>query len=252
MKKRKSCKTKVHEILYSNRAVLKFIYGLIILNIIALVLESFEIIRNQYGSLLLAFEVFSVFIFTLEYVGRIYVANINKPSRRKFIFSFYGIVDLLAIIPFYLPFIFNFDLRVLRILRLFRFIRVFKLGRFNDSFKTIKDVLVSTKNDLLMTVFIAFVLLLISSTLMYYVESDVQPEKFKSILHAFWWAIATLTTVGYGDVYPVTGAGKILSSIIALIGIGFIALPTGILSSAFIERIKKEEKRKCQHCGKFI
>ena len=232
--------------------MLKFIYALIILNIIALVIESFEDIGNQYKSFFLIFEIFSIIVFTLEYLGRIYVANINKPSRRKFIFSFYGIVDLLAIIPFFLPFLFSLDLRVLRILRLFRFIRIFKLGRFNNSFRTIKEVLKSTKNELLMTIFIAFVLLLISSTLMYYFESDVQPEKFKSIPHAFWWAIATLTTVGYGDVYPITAMGKFLSSIIAIIGIGFVALPTGILSSAYIERIKKKEKVICPHCKKSI
>ena len=241
MNQRNTIKEYIHQLLDSNRTVLIFIYALIVLNILALVLESFESIRNQHGALLRVFEIFSIVIFTLEYLGRIYTANINKPLRKKFIFSFYGIVDLLAIIPFYLPFIFNFDLRVLRILRLFRFIRVFKLGRFNNSFKTIRSVLLSTKNELLMTMFIAFVLLLISSTLMYYVESDVQPEKFKSIPHAFWWAIATLTTVGYGDVYPITGIGKFLSSIIAIIGIGFVALPTGILSSAFMERIKENE-----------
>lgn len=252
MIKNKTIKEKIHRLLYSNRTVLKFIYALIILNIVALILESFDEVENDYGSLFNIFEAFSIVIFSLEYIGRLYSANINGRPRSKFALSFYGIIDLLAILPFFLPFVFKLDLRVLRILRIFRFVRVFKLGRFNDSFKTIKEVLNSTRSELLMTVFIAFILLLISSTLMYYVESDVQPEKFKSIPHAFWWAIATLTTVGYGDVYPVTGIGKFLSSIIAIIGIGFVALPTGILSSAFMERIKKKEKIICNHCGKHL
>lgn len=216
----------------------------------ALVLESYDEIELKYGEHFRIFEIFSIIIFTLEYLGRLYTANLNGRPRSKFVFSFYGMVDLLAILPFFLPFIVKLDLRVLRILRLFRIIRIFKLGRFNNSFKTIKEVLQATKNELLMTVFIAFILLLISSTLMYYVESDVQPEKFKSIPHAFWWAIATLTTVGYGDVYPITGVGKLISSVIAIIGIGFVALPTGILSSAYMEKIKKKEKVKCRHCGK--
>ena len=187
----------------------------------------------------------------MEYLGRIYSADISGRSRKNFIFSFYGLIDLLAIIPFFLPFLVSLDLRVLRILRLFRLIRIFKLGRFNRSFKMIKDVVIATKNDLLMTLFIAFILLLISSTLMYSAESQVQPDKFKSIPHAFWWAIATLTTVGYGDIYPVTSIGKFLSSIIAIIGIGFVALPTGILSSALIDKLNtKQERHHCQHCGK--
>ena len=213
-------------------------------------LESFDEIENECGSLLNVFKVFSILIFSLEYLGRLYSSNINGCKRSKFVLSFYGVIDLLSILPFFLPFLFKLDLRVLRILRLFRFIRIFKLGRFNDSFKTIKEVLMSTRSELMMTVFIAFILLLISSTLMYYVESEIQPEKFKSIPHAFWWAIATLTTVGYGDVYPITGVGKLLSSVIAIIGIGFVALPTGILSSAFMERIKKKDASVCSHCGK--
>ena len=142
----------------------------------------------------------------------------------------------------------------MRILRLFRLLRIFKLGRYSKSLKTIIEVLKETKSELVISTFMAFILLVLSSTLMYYLETDAQPEQFPSILHSFWWAIATLTTVGYGDVYPITIMGKILSSIIALIGIGFIALPTGIISSAFINRISKEKDqcKNCPHCGKEI
>ena len=114
------------------------------------------------------------------------------------------------------------------------------------------EVCATTKNEMMMTLFLAGVLLLISSTLMYFVESEVQPEKFKTIPHALWWAISTLTTVGYGDVVPITPLGKILSSFIAIIGIAFVALPTGILSSAFMEHIKRKRLENCPHCGKAI
>lgn len=244
-------KQRITNLLYFNKTFITAIYVLIVINILGLILESFEEIRASYSLHLKTLEIFSIIIFTLEYLARVYVSNSNGQPRRNFIFSFYGIIDLLAIVPFYIPFIFKIDLRVLRILRLFRFVRIFKLGRFNNSFKTIKEVLQSTKDDLITTTFIAFVLLLISSTLMYYAESQSQPEQFKSILHSFWWAIATLTTVGYGDIYPITGIGKILSSAIAIIGIGFVALPTGILSSAFMDKMRNH-KITCEQCGKII
>lgn len=245
-------KRSLYKLLYANRTFLKFIYALIVLNIVSLILESYAPLREQYASFFYAFEIFSIIIFTLEYIARVYVSNYKGKPRSKFVFSFYGIVDLLAIVPFYLPFIFTFDLRVIRILRIFRFIRIFKIGRFSRSFRTIKEVLRETKEELIMTVFIALVLILISSTLIYYAESPVQPEKFQSIGHSFWWAIATLTTVGYGDIYPVTAIGKFISSIIAFIGIGFVALPTGIISSAFIDKVKKDNVVTCPKCGSVV
>lgn len=243
-------KEKIYHLLNSDKTVFRFISLIIILNIVALIFESYDYIEAQYGHAFHIFETFSIVIFSIEYLARVYVADMHGSTRWKFISSFYGIVDLLAVLPFFLPFFFKLDMRVLRALRLFRFIRIFKLGRFNNSFKAIIDVCSSTKNEMLMTLFLACVLLLISSTLMYYVESDVQPDKFKSIPHSLWWAISTLTTVGYGDVVPITPLGKILSSIIAIIGIAFVALPTGILSSAFMEQIKKNRQMVCPHCGK--
>ncbi len=241
-------KEKTNNLINNNETFTKFIYYLIVLNVIAIILESYKETRIRYGDFFRAFEILSVIIFTIEYILRLWVAK----KKLKFALSAFGLIDLLAILPFYLPFFFVFDFRILRILRLFRMLRIFKLGRYSKSLKLINDVLKDTKEELSMTVFVTFILLVFSSTLMYYVESDAQPEKFASIGHAFWWAIATLTTVGYGDVYPVTGLGKILSAVIALIGIGFIALPTGIISSAFIDRVKenKEGKCVCPHCGK--
>ena len=252
-------KKKVSAFINYNKYFIKFIYTLIVLNIVALILESYEELNVQYSVFFYYFEVFSVVIFTIEYFIRIWVSDKTKEDKKErlnFAFSTLGIIDLIAILPFYLPFIFPIDLRIVRILRLFRLLRIFKLGRYSKSLKTIRYILKETKSELSITVFVTFVLMILSSTLMYYIEHDDQPEQFASIGDSFWWSIATLTTVGYGDVYPVTGLGKLLSGIIALIGIGFVALPTGIISSAFIDKIQSEKKQtkecNCPHCGKNI
>lgn len=254
-------KIKIHNFIYTNALFLKFIYGLIILNVISIIIASYKEVQIEYNSFLEYFEIISVIIFTIEYILRVWTADLNyefgtKFSKRlKYITSAYGLIDLFAILPFYLPFIITLDLRVLRILRLFRLLRIFKLGRLSKSLKTINSVLKDSKAELSITIFVAFILLILSSTLMYYVENEAQPEKFENIGQAMWWAVATLTTVGYGDVYPVTAVGKLLSALIALIGIGFVALPTGIISSSFISRIqkdrnsKKSEICKCPKCG---
>lgn len=251
-------KQKAYDLLNKNEFVVKFIYSLIIITIVALVLESYKGLRSSYGSIFEIIEVISVIIFTIEYGLRIWIADIDSyydKRRIKFVLSPLGIVDLLAILPFYLPMFFVIDLRVIRILRLFRFLRIFKLSRFSQSLRTISHVVKKTKTDLEITIFIAFVLLILSSTLMYYVENDVQPDKFASIGDSLWWAVATLTTVGYGDVYPITGIGKLIGSVIAIIGIGIVALPTGIISSAFIDELhsrKQLDNRiscKCPKCG---
>ncbi|MGB2128598.1 MAG: ion transporter [Flavicella sp.] len=252
-------KKKVGKFINTNPYFIRFIYALILLNIIALILESYETLRTNYQNLFYGFEVFSVALFTLEYLLRIWASDItkeNKKERINFAFSTMGIIDLIAILPFYLPFIFPFDLRIVRVLRLFRLLRIFKLARYSKSLKTIKSIFEETKAELSVTVFVTFVLLLLSSTLMYFIEHDEQPEQFSNIGDAFWWGIATLTTVGYGDVYPITGLGKLLSGFIALIGIGFVALPTGIISSSFIEKIQEQKRKKegiqkckCPKCG---
>ncbi|MFT5912449.1 MAG: voltage-gated potassium channel [Paraglaciecola sp.] len=250
-------KLKIFQLLNS-KAFIKFIYTLIVVNVIALILESYKEIRGSFGDFFEIFEIFSVLIFTLEYLCRIWAADIDKASswkaRWNFITSPLGIIDLIAILPFYLPRLFVFDLRIVRILRLFRLLRILKLGRYSKSLKTIIEVLKDVKSQLTITIFVAFIFLVFSSTIMYFLEKDAQPEEFASIGHSFWWAIATLTTVGYGDVYPITAVGKLLSGIIALIGIGFVALPTGIISSAFIEKVQKEKREAqinctCPNCG---
>lgn len=252
-------KKKVYDFINFNSLFQKFIYALIILNVLCLIVDSYNEIHIKYELFFEKFELFSVLIFSAEYVLRFWTADFEfekgSPLSKKIKFSLsaYGLIDLLAIIPFYLPILFPFDLRVLRILRLFRLLRIFKLGRLSKSLQTITSVLKETKSELSITLFVAFILMILSSTLMYYVENEAQPDKFENIGQSLWWSVATLTTVGYGDIYPITGLGKILNSIIALIGIGFVALPTGIISSAFINKMQKDRENerecKCPNCG---
>ena len=239
-----------------------FISWLIIINMIAIVLESYPEINSSYATWFEMLELFSIIIFSVEYLVRIWIADILSPNisptkaRLNYITSFMGIVDLVAIIPFFLPYFIKIDLRILRTLRLFRLLRLLKLKRYFKSLSIIKSVVVKTKNEIVVTIFLVFILLVLSSTIMYNIEKTAQPDAFNNIGQAMWWAVATLTTVGYGDIYPVTGIGKILSAFIALLGIGIVALPTGIISSAYIEEIRslrvKNESCNCPHCGKEI
>ncbi|CAM1359740.1 Potassium channel protein [Tenacibaculum litopenaei] len=237
-----------------------FISALIVANMVAIVLESYEEIMPVYGDWLMNFELFSIGVFTVEYLIRIWVSDERHPelpawkARWKYMTSFLGLVDLLAILPFYLPYLLLMDLRILRSLRLFRLIRLLKLNRYFTSLRLIRNVILKTKNEIAVTVFLVFILLVLASTLMYNIEKQAQPEAFKNIGESMWWAVATLTTVGYGDVYPITGLGKLLSAFIALLGIGIVALPTGIISSAYMEEFRelkgKTTSCSCPHCGK--
>lgn len=246
----------------------KVILTLIILNVIAIILQSFHDLKEAHETLFRYFEVISVSIFTFELGLRIFTTDINYQGVSKgralvkYLLSPIAIVDIVAILPFYLPMFIAIDLRYLRILKLSRLLRVFKLNRYMDSMSVLSRVLRREKEQLLITVFMTFLLMLIASSMMYHLENEAQPEAFPNIIASFWWAIATLTTVGYGDVYPITGLGRILSGIIALLGIGLVALPTGIISSGFLAELedqkKKDEPQKdrihivCPSCGTHI
>jgi voltage-gated potassium channel len=229
---------------------------LIVLNIAAVVAASFNDFSVRNRLLLERFELVSVVIFSIEYVLRLWTAiykyNKSKHPYIKQIFSFLAVIDLLAILPFYLPLFFRIDFRFLRMLRLFRILRILKLNRYNNAIELMRRVFKNEKEKIVTTLFLCVMLLLISASLMYYVENATQPEQFLNIIATIWWAVATLTTVGYGDVYPVTVLGKILSGIIAILGIGLVALPTGIISSGFIGEINDSKKKICPHCGKDI
>jgi len=165
-----------------------------------------------------------------------------------------ALVDLLAILPFYLPMLLPIDLRFLRALRLMRLFRLLKMGRYVKSLRLMRHVLARRKEELLITLFSVLLLLVLSSSLMYFIEREAQPDKFASIPAAMWWGIATLTTIGYGDMYPVTALGKILGGFIALLGIGLFALPAGILASGFAAEIQQRDHpgKRCPHCGERI
>lgn len=219
--------------------------------------------RESYRSEFYYFEMFSVAIFTAEYLARIWTADLKYPTKKgsravmTFVLSPTALIDLFAILPTYLPLLFPIDLRFIRVLRFMRITRLLKLQRYSRSLRIIGDVLRENKSDLGVTFFITFILLTVAATFMYYIEGKVQPEAFPNIIASFWWAIATLTTVGYGDVYPMTNWGKVISGIIALLGIGIVALPTGILSAGFMDKIKQRRKTKankdiCSSCGQSI
>lgn len=233
---------------------------LIVLNVVAIVLETVASIHTHYNTYFRVFEIFSVVVFSFEYATRIYVSDLTHPSTSriksalKFIFSGYGLIDLLAIIPFYLPFIVKLDLRFVRLLRMMRFLRLLKINRYSNSLNLIWEVFREKKTDLAITGFLTFLILIMASFVMFYVEGDVQPDKFPNVFACFWWAIATLTTVGYGDVYPITAMGKLISGFIAILGIGLVALPTGLVSAGFMEKISRKQRhsKTCPHCGKEI
>ncbi|RKZ21903.1 ion transporter [bacterium] len=235
-----------------------FIIILISLNVIAVMLETVKSLYVRWSSLFRGFEILSISIFTVEYIFRVWGCTVEEKYRHpltgriKFIFTPMALVDLFAILPFYLPMVIPFDLRFIRILRLFRIFRLFKIERYFEALKILGNVLKNTKEELSVTFFVLLILLVIVSTLMFFAEHEAQPEAFSNVFEAMWWGIVTLTTVGYGDVYPVTPLGKILAGIIAILGIGMFALPAGILASGFSQEIRKRRKIICPHCGKEI
>jgi voltage-gated potassium channel len=261
-------KEKIYELVQKGSHGKKFnlifdyvIMCLIILSVISIILESVENIGTPFKNILEWFDIFSVIVFSIEYLMRVYVADLTHPAKTKFhsiikfLFSASGIIDLLAILPFYLPMIIKTDLRFLRILRLTRFLRILKVNRYTKSLNLIWSVVKEKKSELIVTGFATFMLLIIASFIMYNIEGEVQPEAFSNILKSFWWAVATLTTVGYGDVYPITGIGKFVSGVIAIMGIGLVALPTGIISAGFMDKLKDnnesdDDEIVCPHCGK--
>ena len=209
-----------------------------------MILESHVFIRNVYGSYFHIFEAISIYIFSFEYLYRIRLSFQEKRMKGvyKYVFSAYGLIDLISILPFFLNQLVKVDGRFLRILRLFRLTRIFKLGRGSSSLKLFIKALNGVKNELKFTLFLSLLAILFSASAIYYLEHEAQPEKFSSITESIWWATVSLATVGYGDVYPVTAGGKIFASIISLIGIGIVAIPTGIISASFVEEIHNQRK----------
>ncbi|SFR63962.1 ion transporter [Maribacter stanieri] len=223
-----------------NRKSRIFAYFIQILIFVSILSFSFETVPDLEPStrkILRIIEVFSVIIFTIEYVLRIYVSD----KKSKFIFSFFGIIDFLAILPFYLSL--GVDLRSLRALRFLRLFRILKLMRYNKAIERFSRAISLAKEEVLLFLIVTLILIYFSAVGIYYFEHEVQPENFASIFDSLWWAIITLTTVGYGDVYPITVGGKVFTFFILMIGLGIVAIPTGIISSALTKSVDKTEEK---------
>ncbi|WP_196159312.1 ion transporter [Reinekea sp. G2M2-21] len=227
-----------------SRTVDVLLIVLILLNVIAIVLESIPAFHDRYRAYFFAFEAFSVAVFSVEYVLRIwscvefagYADTHPTKARLQYMRTPLAIIDLIAILPFYLMFIFVIDLRFLRIIRL---LRIFKLTRYSGAMNLLLSVLKEEANAFLAAFSVLLMLLILASSGIYVIEHKVQPDAFGSIPDAMWWAMATLTTVGYGDVVPITVLGKIFGGFITVIGVGMVALPAGILASGFADQVHR-------------
>ena len=252
-----------------------FIIVLILISILSVFIMTFQLPPRVSG-FLNEVEKAAVIIFSVEYLLRIWTADLLFPERSplrarlKYMVSGMAVIDLLAILPFYLPMVLPVDLLGIRAVRLVRLLRIFKLNRYSEALASIGDVFKRKSREMGVSIFFVFILLTIASLLIYYAEHDAQPDKFSNAFSGLWWAVATLTTVGYGDIYPITVLGRILGAVIAIMGIGMVAIPTGILSAGFVEVLEKkvpgasagkaekdgaeEEKKEkftyCPHCGK--
>lgn len=222
--------------------VMFFIMG----SIASVIFSSFES-SKPYTFGLFGFTYLASIVFTIEYVLRILSAPLSHPklsehkARLRYLFSFYGFVDFVAVLPFLLVYLY-WDTEVAHLLILPYIFIVFKLIRYSKSFQLIGSVLYAVKDELITAYTACGILVCFSAILMYYIERSAQPEAFSNIGDGLWWAVVAFTTVGYGDIYPITPLGKILSSVISLIGIAMIALPTGIVSSAFMSVMQKKKK----------
>ncbi|NCC61757.1 MAG: ion transporter [Verrucomicrobiae bacterium] len=207
---------------------------LIVLSLVSFAFETLPGLSTPARKVLRAFEVVSISIFTIEYVLRLIL---SKP-RRGYAFSFFGLIDLAAILPFYLST--GIDLRSIRAFRLLRLFRLFKLARYSAAVRRYHRAFLIAREELILFGATALILLYLSSVGIYYFENKVQPEAFASVFHSMWWAIVTLSTVGYGDIYPVTTGGKIFTFFVLVLGLGVVAVPSGLLASA-LSKAREEE-----------
>jgi voltage-gated potassium channel len=260
-----STKQKVYSLLHPevgdtklDKVINAFIIFLIATNIVAVIIETVPSIYNGREHFFHYFDVVSVTIFTIEYILRVWSANCESKykhrihGRLRYMLSGPALIDLLAILPFFLHAFFVFDLRILRIFRLLRFFRLFRLTAYMKATKLVKNVFKSTINELMLCLVLALFLIIISSSIIYFAEHQAQPDKFKSIPSTIWWSVITLTTVGYGDLIPITPMGKIFTSVILLAGVAIFALPAGIITAGFLEEIRRKKSGKrgsCPHCG---
>lgn len=218
----------------------------LIINLVAAFASTFEEVRASHGDLLRWVDSITVLFFAIDYVLRIISAKEQYPECKtqaeaamKYVTSGYGIIDLLSFLPHYLPAFFPAGAAVFRMFRVVRIFRLFRINAYSDSLTLICNVLKNKRTQILASVFIVVLLILASSLCMYSVEHEAQPEVFKNAFSAIWWATSTLLTVGYGDIYPITVLGQLLGIVITFLGVGLVAIPTGIISAGFIEEYQK-------------
>lgn len=229
----------------ASRAFDWVITSLILLSVVIVFIGTFDLSDATLKVLSVSEGVASI-VFTVEYCLRILTADFSYPehgvvrSRIRYIISPMAVVDFIAILPFWLPMFVPGTMLGVRALRLVRLLRIFKLNRYFDAMKAIGEVIVAKKRELIGSLFFVTILMLISSLLMYSAEHDAQPDVFRNAFSGLWWAVATLTTVGYGDIYPVTPIGRFVGAFIAFSGLAAVAIPTGIITSGLSERIAKK------------
>lgn len=220
----------------------------IVINLVVSVMVTFDDLHAKFGPWLVTVEAITVAFFALDYCLRLWTAKFLRPSLSepkavlRYIFSFSGLVDLLSFLPYYLPVFFPSGAVAFRMFRVARVFRLFRVNAYYDSLGVITQVISSKRQQLFSSVFILLVLMLASSLCMYSLEHDAQPEVFSNAFSGIWWSVSTLLTIGYGDIYPVTTMGKIFSIFITFLGVGMVAIPTGIISAGFVDqytRIKR-------------
>jgi voltage-gated potassium channel len=217
----------------------------LLLNLFCAFAVTFEDMMERYGALLLTIEAVTTFFFAVDYVLRLVSSKELFPNETdgkaaiKYILSFSGIIDLLSFLPYYLPVFFPAGTAVFRMFRIARILRLFRINSYYDQLNVITEILSRKKQQLMASVFIIVILMMAASLCMYSVEHDAQPKVFQNAFSGIWWSASTLLTVGYGDIYPVTTLGKILGIVIAFLGVGMVAIPTGIISAGFVEQYQR-------------
>jgi len=234
------------------------IFSMIGLSTLLVVIASDKEIETRFHTTFEILNLIVVAVFLSEYLVRVWTCVENPKyshwlfGRIRFMLSPMMLIDLIAIAPAFLVWI-QFDLRSMRLIRLLRMVRVLKVARYVTALAVIKQVIVEKRHQLAVSIAFVVLMLIITSTLMFEAEHEAQPDKFSSILTTMWWGVASLTTVGYGDVYPITPIGKILAGVVAVLGVGLFAIPTGVLASGFSQLALEEERtHTCPHCGKEI
>jgi voltage-gated potassium channel len=234
--------------------------ALILLNVIAAAIETDPGFSLRYGRIFDFFAIIAILIFVVEYILRLWSAvedpryHVFLGGRFRYALTPLALIDFFSIAPFVL-FFFVSDPDLISYMRFARIFWILKLGHYSPALITMGRVLQAKKQELFMTFFIVFVLLILFSGAMFFLEHQAQPEKFSSILSSMWWGVETLSTVGYGDIIPITPLGKLLGSIVSMTGIALFALPAGIFASGFVQELRKKQENEeeiCPHCGKNI